>query len=100
MRSRRAQTSPADAEQRLSARIGDLEQRIRMLEAHLRRLSAEEQKPARGRKPAPPARPRPRCPGCKLELPKGRRGDACVWCGFIFDALPARKGALGRASKG
>jgi len=36
------------------------------------------------------ARPRPRCPGCTLELPPGRKREDCVWCGFRFDAVGGR----------
>ncbi|RKG67751.1 hypothetical protein D7V88_40955, partial [Corallococcus terminator] len=35
-------------------------------------------------------RARPRCPGCTLELPRGRRGESCVWCGFVFAAVARR----------
>lgn len=75
----------------LRARVGALEDRIRLLEAHVRRLGAQATALAQAsRRPlpkVPAARPRPRCPGCRLELPKGRRGEACVWCGFVFDAV-------------
>jgi hypothetical protein len=79
---------------RLSARVVDLETRVRLLEAHVRQLKAQVQ-PAEGAAPAGTTkssrtRPRPRCPGCLLELPKGRRGETCVWCGFMFSAVGGR----------
>lgn len=88
MRSRRRQEDLEEREQsaRLSARIADLEQRLMLLEARLRRTVTEVERP-RGRRQGPAPRPRPRCPGCLLELPKGRRGETCVWCGFVFDAV-------------
>ena len=86
----RQPSSPGETEQ-LRARIAELEDRLRLLEAHVRRLNAQTSALAQtSRRPLPrvPAtRPRPRCPGCRLELPKGRRGEACVWCGFVFDAV-------------
>ncbi len=80
---------------RLHARIAELEQRIQLLEARMRRVVAEAegkgQAEGKGRKPAARSvRPRPRCPGCRLELPKGPRGESCVWCGFMFEALGRR----------
>lgn len=91
MRSRRRQEHLEQRElsARLSARIADLEQRLMLLEARMRRTAAAVESP-RGRRQGPTPRPRPRCPGCLLELPKGRRAETCVWCGFVFDAvLPA-----------
>jgi len=83
-------------EEKLSARIADLELRIRLLEARFRASAAEEARrraleSGKAAKPVP-ARPRPRCPGCLLESPPGRRGDSCVWCGFRFEAVKARVG--------
>ena len=76
------------------ARIADLEDRVRILEARVRTVSVQNRKDqaaAAKREPhAARARPRPRCPGCTLELPKGRRGDSCVWCGFVFSAVGGR----------
>jgi hypothetical protein len=93
-----ARRQPSDAELaelngRLSARIEALEDRVRRLEAYVRRTSAGAQaspsvkKGARRAEPAKSSRPRPRCPGCRLELPSGPRAEACVWCGFHFDAV-------------
>lgn len=68
----------------LMLRVAELEARVRSLEKRLGTLKPRpknEPKPRRGK-------PRPQCPGCLLELPPGRRGDACVWCGFRFDAVP------------
>ena len=88
--SRRQPPSSPETEQ-LRARVAELEDRLRLLEAHVRRLNAQAAALAQtSRRPLPrmpAARPRPRCPGCRLELPKGRRGEACVWCGFVFDAV-------------
>ncbi|WP_223632195.1 hypothetical protein [Corallococcus sp. EGB] len=79
----------------MSARITALEDRVRRLEA---RLALEARKPAPVRTRATvsaatvrAARPRPRCPGCTLELPRGRRGESCVWCGFMFAAVSRRR---------
>jgi len=72
--------------ERLAARITDLEDRLMLLEARVRR-SAAEAEGRRTHKPVRVTRPRPRCPGCLLELPKGRRGETCVWCGFVFSAV-------------
>jgi len=74
----------------LMARIADLEVRLQLLEARVRREAAESRQaipPDAAHSRKAEARKRPRCPGCLLELPKGRRGDACVWCGFQFDAV-------------
>lgn len=78
----------------VTGRIAALEDRIRILEARVRDVSVANRKEAAAvaaRKPkAARERPRPRCPGCTLELPKGRRGDCCVWCGFVFSAVGGR----------
>lgn len=89
----RRQLSDAELHERLSARIEALEDRVRRLEAYVRRTSAgaratpSVKKGARRAEPAKASRPRPRCPGCRLELPSGPRGESCVWCGFLFDAV-------------
>ena len=87
----RRQAPTAEEADQLRSRIAELEDRLRLLEAHVRRLTAQTSALAQtARRPlpkVPAARPRPRCPGCRLELPKGRRGEACVWCGFVFDAV-------------
>jgi hypothetical protein len=73
---------------RLAVRVAELELRIRMLEARIREVAPT---PKKGKAKAQRlGRPRPRCPGCLLELPKGRRGESCVWCGFFFDAVEKR----------
>jgi hypothetical protein len=84
----------ADERARLLARIEDLELRVRLLESRLRNLSGQARLSAQAgeavrqkREARGPARRRPRCPGCTLELPAGRKGEACVWCGFRFDAV-------------
>lgn len=77
---------------RLKARVEELELRVKLLEARVRaglgqaRVAQREQ--ARRSRAARRSRPRPRCPGCLLELPAGRKGEACVWCGFRFEAAP------------
>ncbi len=76
----------------LVARVEDLELRVRLLEARVRATAVQARREAPetlGRKARPerPHRRRPRCPGCTLELPPGRRGENCVWCGFRFDAV-------------
>lgn len=98
----RSRTRPNQADEvrfsALNARIIDLEDRMRVLEARLRTMSVQARKDeakaeaeAALKKPkAARARPRPRCPGCTLELPKGRRGEYCVWCGFMLSAVRGR----------
>lgn len=93
MASRRRRQPTDQGQQHLTARIAELEQRIVLLEARVRQVAAvaESRASARpGAKPLRVARPRPRCPGCRLELPKGRKGESCVWCGFYFEALQSR----------
>jgi len=75
----------------LKARIEELELRMKLLEARVRNGFAQARAPqreaAQRSRVARRRRPRPRCPGCLLELPPGRRGDSCVWCGFRFEAV-------------
>jgi len=85
MTARRTSRIDQQLQGRLLARLGELEDRVRLLEARLRLAAAQARRPGRG-KAARPGKKRPRCPGCTLELPTGRRGEACVWCGFRFDA--------------
>ena len=99
MRSRRA-APPTDDDRwaKVTAHVAALEDRIRLLEAKILDLSAAARKQegadataaARTTRRAARARPRPRCPGCTLELPKGRTGDYCVWCGFMLTAVAGR----------
>jgi hypothetical protein len=99
MRSPARRSPPSDAElhARLAARIEALEDRVRQLEVRVRGAAvagrARVPGPVRQKLAAPRtgSRPRPRCPGCTLELPSGRKGTACVWCGFQFDAVQSRK---------
>jgi len=79
----------ADVDEATQARLEDLEVRVKQLEARLRATLAQARRDSgRGRKTvARPEPRRPRCPGCTLELPAGRRGESCVWCGFRFDAV-------------
>jgi hypothetical protein len=77
----------------LAAQVVILEQRLAVLEARVRSLSEKairgaSQAVVRQRREARRVRSWPRCPGCLLELPPGRRVDSCVWCGFRFDAVP------------
>lgn len=76
---------------RLKARIEELELRVKLLEARVRAGFAQARVPqreaARASRVARRQRPRARCPGCLLELPPGRSGDSCVWCGFRFEAV-------------
>jgi hypothetical protein len=83
------QASSKSRTERLYARIEDLELRLKLLEARMRAVTAwqKDQPKLTKTKRTRPGKPRPRCPGCVLELPPGRRGDSCVWCGFRFDAL-------------
>ncbi len=76
---------------KLLARIDELETRVKILEARVRTGLVQGRRPqeearARGAV-ARRSRPRVRCPGCTLELPAGRRGESCVWCGFQFAAV-------------
>lgn len=95
----RRSTLSDDERRALLGRIDDLELRMKLLEARVRREAAETR--ARGRievgrpvaRVVRTPRARPRCPGCTLELPKGRRGVQCVWCGFRFDAAELFKKA-------
>lgn len=79
-----------ETELELILRVTDLEARVRSLEKRLDRARAAAKTAAEREALAKPQGPsRPRCPGCTLELPKGRRrGVSCVWCGFRFDAVP------------
>jgi hypothetical protein len=89
---RKIPTTEVDRWAPLAARIADLEARLRTLEARLRVVTAvaEASAPKPRRPKASRAKPKPRCPGCMLELPQGRKGDHCVWCGFMFDAVDKR----------
>lgn len=69
----------------LTSRLEELELRLKLLEARVRKTTAPAQKKSKAEKPM--ATSSHRCPGCTLELPKGRRGDTCVWCGFRFDGV-------------
>lgn len=82
-----------DERAQLLARVEDLELRVKLLEARVRSAALYARRPTpaevraiksrQGRR----RRQRPRCPGCTLELPPGRKGQSCVWCGFQFDAV-------------
>lgn len=89
----RRPTVDADTHAKLVARVEALEDRVRRLEALIRGSTAafRSRPPARSTRGASRAE-RPRCPGCTLELPRGRRGEQCVWCGFHFAAARRLKG--------
>lgn len=78
---------------RLEGRLEDLELRVKLLEARMRGAFAQARRPDPGAArvlkslKARRGRARPRCPGCTLELPPGRKGPTCVWCGFQFAAV-------------
>lgn len=81
----------------MNAHVAELEDRIRILEARVREMNAlaraanpPDAKAEKDARRAARARPRPRCPGCTLELPKGHRTEYCVWCGFMLTAVRAR----------
>ncbi|HZA13969.1 MAG TPA: hypothetical protein VE618_05720 [Myxococcaceae bacterium] len=90
---RRKNSGDEEREAAIERRFVELEDRVRILEARVRELArakVEAGAPTPGQRVAARTRPRPRCPGCTLELPKGRRGDCCVWCGFVFSAVGRR----------
>lgn len=80
----------SEMERELYLRVIDLEARVRELEKRLKSTRAAAKTAAERKALAVEKKhkPRPRCPGCTLELPPGRRGVSCVWCGFRFDAVP------------
>jgi hypothetical protein len=91
LRRRTQSPSPMPGLDPLAERVADLELRLRLLEARLRQVTGPSaHSEARNPRGSNEQKPRPRCPGCLLELPKGRRGESCVWCGFVFDALGKR----------
>ena len=75
----------------LLKRVEELELRVKLLEARVRATLSHDRRAAdsaaRLRVEPRRSRPKSRCPGCLQELPPGRRGDHCVWCGFSFDAV-------------
>jgi hypothetical protein len=77
---------PEALDEPLAARVEDIEVRVTVLEAKVRDVSQKIPEGA----PVVRTKPRARCPGCFLELPPGKRGDKCVWCGFVFDAVRGR----------
>jgi hypothetical protein len=83
--------SDADLAVRLAGRISELEDRIRALELRVARATRGGERGPSERSAQHPPRPgATRCPGCLLELPRGRRGTSCVWCGFVFAAVRRR----------
>src|SRR5262249_4285601 len=87
-----------ECEERLAARIAELELRLKLLEARVRTLAADEsrRKASEGQevggkqKPAAPARERPRCPGWLWALAPGRRRAGWVWWASRCEAVNAR----------
>lgn len=74
----------------LQALLEELEVRVRLLE---RRLKPVQALPKAQKARVKPAR---RCAGCLQDLPKGKRGPTCVWCGFRFDVVaPLRPAKVG-----
>ncbi len=74
-----------DEERReLRVRVTELESRVRWLERRLKKVEAALKVP-----PTPPSKtpPRPRCPGCFAEVPKGQRDRTCLYCGFDFSVV-------------
>ncbi len=69
----------------------ELRVRVQELEARALWLARRLVKAERALKvpvPAKPkAKPKPRCPGCFFEVPKGQRSKTCVYCGFDFRAV-------------
>ena len=89
MRASRGNPRDDDLCETLAARIEELELRLKLMEARLRNVTAGHREGPQKDEPKH-ARPRPRCPGCLLELPRGKKGDRCVWCGFYFEAVKGR----------
>lgn len=76
--------STPDEQLALRLRVAELEARVRWLERRLTQVTP----PPRSKARAKAVSLRPRCPGCLMEVPRGRRGKACRFCGFRFDAVP------------
>lgn len=84
----------------LTSRLEELELRLKLLEARVRRSAAPKKKQGRvSRANQAAAAGGHRCPGCTLELPKGRRGEVCVWCGFRFDGVALLEASRRTASE-
>jgi len=86
----------------LTTRLEELELRLKLLEARVR--TAAQPKAKQGKAGAKATKPPAnagahRCPGCTLELPKGRRGESCVWCGFRFDGVALLESSRRTASE-
>lgn len=84
-----ARRSNDDEGRELRVRVTELEARVRWLEQKLKKVAfAVKVKPD----PSPQGPPRPRCPSCFGEVPKGQRERTCLYCGFSFDVVaPIRK---------
>jgi hypothetical protein len=78
----------------LLLRLDELEAKVKKLDGFLQATQAKPQRdvsPSRASKGSRViSKNRAQCPGCYLELPKGRRSDSCVWCGFSFEAARPR----------
>src|SRR4051812_45674549 len=87
-RPRPSSASAADINEQLAARIEELELRLKLLEARMRRVAVvERSRPKAAPKARGAEREVVRCPGCLLELPRSKHKDSCVWCGFRFEGL-------------
>lgn len=79
-----ARRSIDDETRELRVRVTELEARVRWLEQKLKKVAlAAKVKPP----PAPKGTPRPRCPSCFADVPKGYREKTCLYCGFSFDVV-------------
>jgi hypothetical protein len=71
----------------LTSRLEELELRLKLLEARVRKVTAPQKAKTAPQRRRPESGKGHRCPGCTLELPQGKRGEVCVWCGFRFDGV-------------
>ena len=85
---RRRSTAMSEAEKvGLTSRLEELELRLKLLEARVRKATEPKRPKASAKAKKHESGTGHRCPGCTLELPKGKRGEVCVWCGFRFDGV-------------
>lgn len=68
----------------LRVRLEDAEARATWLARRLAKAEKALKLPATPKKKG---KPKLRCPGCFLELPPGRVGKNCRYCGFDFRAV-------------
>ncbi len=68
----------------IRVRVAELEARVRWLEGKLKKVAlAAKVKP----EPVIKGAMRARCPSCFAQVPRGKRGQNCVYCGFSFDVV-------------